>query len=131
MNEIKKKPQWKKRVELTQFFYSCLIKELNSPQIKQEAMNFNFSENQIKMIYYFANNLAAIKEKIVSLLKKNWTWERLNFVIKAIIYLSYCEFYELKLAKPIVIDQALITCDHYCQNDQKNFLNGLLEQLLK
>lgn len=127
---IDKKQQWKKRVELMQYFYSCLIKDLNNKQIIANVLKYKFDSEQNKVIRFFAENVQTIKTKIKSLLKVTWTWERLGLILRAISCLAYCEFFCLKLPKAIVIDQALVTCDHYAQNEDKSFLNAILDKLL-
>ena len=127
---IDKKQQWKKRVELMQYFYSCLIKDLNNKQIIANVLKYKFDSEQNKVIRFFAENVQTIKTKIKSLLKVTWTWERLGLILRAISCLAYCEFFCLKLPKAIVIDQALVTCDHYSQNEDKAFLNAILDKLL-
>ncbi len=125
-----KKQQWKKRVELMQYFYSCLIKDLNGKQIIANAAKYKFDSQQKKAIKFFAENVQTIKTKIKPLLKATWTWERLSLILRAIFCLAYCEFFCLKLPKAIVIDQALVTCDHYSQSKDKSFLNAILDKLL-
>lgn len=127
---VNKKQQWKKRVELMQFFYACLIKDLNSQQITASVLKYKFDVDQNKIINFFAKNIQTIKTKIKSLLKSTWTWERLGLILRAISCLAYCEFFCLKLPKAIVIDQALVTCDLYSQSGDKSFLNAILDKLL-
>lgn len=113
-----------------QYFYSCLIKDLNNKQIIANVLKYKFDSEQNKVIRFFAENVQTIKTKIKSLLKVTWTWERLGLILRAISCLAYCEFFCLKLPKAIVIDQALVTCDHYAQNEDKSFLNAILDKLL-
>ena len=125
-----KKQQWKKRVELMQYFYSCLINDHNTKQIVTNVSKYKFDSEQKKVIKFFAENIQKIKLKIKSLLKETWTWERLSLILRAISCLAYCEFFCSKLPKAIVIDQALVTCDHYSQSGDKSFLNAILDKLL-
>ncbi len=113
-----------------QYFYACLIKDLSGKQIIANILKYKFDPEQSKVINFFAMNIQTIKTKIKSLLKATWTWERLGLILRAISCLAYCEFFCLKLPKAIVIDQALVTCDHYSQNEDKSFLNAILEKLL-
>ena len=113
-----------------QYFYSCLIKDLNNKQIIANASKYKFDSEQDKAIKFFAENVQTIETKIKPLLKATWTWERLSLILRAISCLAYCEFFCLKLPKAIVIDQALVTCDHYSQSEDKSFLNAILDKLL-
>ena len=113
-----------------QYFYACLIKDLNCQQIIVSISKYKFDDQQNKIIIFFAKNIQTIKTKIKSLLKPTWTWNRLGLILRAISCLAYCEFFYLKLPKAIIIDQALVTCDHYSQSADKSFLNAILDKLL-
>ena len=113
-----------------QYFYSCLINDHNTKQIVTNVSKYKFDSEQKKVIKFFAENIQKIKLKIKSLLKETWTWERLSLILRAISCLAYCEFFCSKLPKAIVIDQALVTCDHYSQSGDKSFLNAILDKLL-
>lgn len=126
-----KKPQWKKRVEITQFFYACLIKDSTSIEaIEQETQDYSFNQNQKKVITFFGQNFLSIKQQIKKLLKKDWSWSRLPAVLQAILLTAYCESKVLKRPKAIAIDQALVSCEHYGQQADKKFLNAILDKLL-
>ena len=126
-----KKPQWKKRVELTQFFYACLMKKLNKPDLVQrEIERFSFNKQQKKVIKYFGQNCLTIKQLVKKLLKEGWTLARIPVVTQAILFTAYCENKALGLAKAIAIDQALVSCNHYGQEQHKKFINAILDKLL-
>ena len=47
------KTQWQKRVDLTQYLYSSLIKSLKGQELKTDffnADNYNFDANQLKVL---------------------------------------------------------------------------------
>lgn len=126
-----KKPQWKKRVELTQFFYACLMKKLNKLELVQKEMQrFSFNQQQKKVIEYFGQNCITIKQQVEKLLKEGWTLARIPVVAQAILFTAYCENKTLGLTKAIAIDQALVSCNHYSQEQHKKFINAVLEKLL-
>ncbi|MBQ4209024.1 hypothetical protein II654_01135 [bacterium] len=52
-----------------QYFYSCLIKDLNSKQIIANIFKYKFDAEQNKVINFFATNIQTIKVKIKPLLK--------------------------------------------------------------
>ena len=56
-----------------QYFYSCLIKDLNNKQIIANVLKYKFDSEQNKVIRFFAENVQTIKTKIKSLLKVTWT----------------------------------------------------------
>ncbi|MBQ6970671.1 DUF1948 domain-containing protein [bacterium] len=51
-------------------------------------------------------------------------------VTQAILFTAYCENKALGLAKAIAIDQALVSCNHYGQEQHKKFINAILDKLL-
>ena len=56
-----------------QYFYSCLIKDLDNKQIIANVSKYKFDFEQNKVISFFAENVQTIKTKIKSLLKVTWT----------------------------------------------------------
>ena len=52
-----------------QYFYSCLIKDLNNKQIIVNVSKYKFDSQQKKAIKFFAENVQTIKIKIKPLLK--------------------------------------------------------------
>lgn len=125
------KTQWQKRVDVTQFIYSILIKGLNAQEIKDEALNYDLDANQLSLIEYFAANKQDIEQIFSKNLKANWTWERIAYMQQAILYVAYCEVKALKRDIAVAIDQALVTADKYGQVQEKGFLNALLDKVLK
>ena len=62
---MENKTQWQKRVDLTQYLYSCLIKNLKDDELKQDFYNadsYQFDANQLKTLEYFAANQNKIIE---------------------------------------------------------------------
>lgn len=128
MNKVK--TQWQKRVDVTQYIFSCLIKQLNTNEINENILNYNFDANQLKVIEYFRDNFEFIKKNISDNLKKTWTWDRLSIMEQSIMIVAFCEFKILKREKAIAIDQALVTADKYGQLKEKKFINAILDKIL-
>lgn len=128
---MEKKQQWKKRVEIVEYFYSCLINKFSNQEIKTLAFEkYNFDANQLEVIEYYANNKKEVEKLISSNLSKDWTFERLPMVEKAILIQSICEFKSLKKEKSIIIDQALVTTKHYCDVESTKYINAILDKVL-
>lgn len=128
--EIKR--QWKKRVELMQYIYACLISSIATDKIiEQSSKNFDFDADQLKAIEYFAAHKDEIITLIASSLAQNWTIQRIMLVEQAILITSYCEFKANLIQKEIVIDQALITTSRFSNDDSKKYINAILEKILK
>lgn len=130
MNEFQL-PQWKKRVELVKIIYSALWTNIGSSSlIKYVFENHTLSKEQDKVINYFCTNKPKIIKEITSKLKNNWTWDRIPMIDKAILIVAYAEYYANKIAKSIVIDQAIITTKHYSLETSSEYINGVLENIL-
>ena len=125
------KSQWKKRVEITQYFYTCLISNFNDAEILQQSHNYEFEANQYKIIEYFSQFKDEIIETFSKHIKQNWDWKRLSLTTQAILLQAYCEYKVNNLPKAIIIDQALITTERYIGNDSKSFINGILDKVVK
>lgn len=128
---MKSKTQWQKRVDVTQYFYICLMSEFDTKQIKVDMLNYELDANQLKVIEYFADHKDQIIKLFSNNLGKNWTWDRIAPMQQAIMCEAYCEVKALNRPVPVAIDQALITADKYGQLDAKKFINAILDNILK
>lgn len=125
------KTQWKKRVELTQYIYMCLISDFNEQEIISKSFDYEYEANQFKIIEYFAHNKETAIKELSENLKQNWTWNRISITTQAILLQAYCEYKVNNLAKQIVIDQALITTERYIGSESKPFVNAILDKVFK
>ncbi len=127
------KNQWVKRVEVFHYFYQILMINQTNPQliIKTAFEEYNFDAAQMKVIEFYANNINDVRQIITNQLVKNWTWERIPQVTKAILINAYCESQVSQLDKKIIIDQALITAGKYCEANDKKFINAILDKIIK
>lgn len=128
------KAQWQKRVDLTQYLYSSLIKSLKGQELKTDffnADNYNFNANQLKVLEYYSDHQDEIVKLFSDNLAKNWTWQRIAPMTQAILIVCYCEVKALGIDIAIAIDQALVTAEHYGQLDNKKFINAVLDKVLK
>ncbi len=120
--------QWEKRVIVFQFIYSCLMKEkFDLNDISDEIKN----NNDVFIIIKFSiEEIENIKKKIIKHINKNWTWDRISDIDKAILISSYAEFNTLNIKKNIIIDQAIITSKNYSDENSYKFINSILERIL-
>ena len=128
------KTQWQKRVDTTQYIYSSLAKNLEGEQLKVDYFNadsYDFDANQLKLLEYYANHKNEIIKLFSSNLGQNWTWQRIPLMTQAILIVCYCEVKALNTEIPVAIDQALVTAERYGQLENKKFINGILDKILK
>ena len=63
---------------------------------------------------------------------KNWTWDRLPLLTRAILVMSYAHFYYVeKVEKKIVINTAVALAKKYIEEKQGKFINAILDGVLK
>ncbi len=123
--------QWEKRVKLTKFFYTYLIKFKIGIDINKEAVeDFNLDAEQLKVFEYFLNNKSKIIDLINENTNKNWDCSRLNLVDQAVLFETYAESKVLNTNKHILIDQALITIKKYSDYDNYKYINAILDKIL-
>lgn len=131
---MENKTKWQRRVDTTQYLYSCLIKNLKGKELEQDFLNsdsYEFDDDQISILEYYYQHQDEIINLFSSNLKENWTWQRIAPMTQAIMIMCYCEVKAINTPIPVAIDQALITAKKYGQLDSKNFINAILDKILK
>lgn len=131
---MENKTQWQKRVDLTQYLYSCLIKNLKGEELKQDFSNidsYNFDDNQLAVLEYYCDHQDEIVKLFSANLAENWTWDRIAPMAQAIMIVCYCEVKAINTEIAVAIDQALVTAEKYGQLDNKKFINAILDKILK
>ncbi|MCU4706334.1 transcription antitermination factor NusB [Mycoplasma sp. CSL7503-lung] len=113
--------------------YELLGEKISLEEIKQE---FNLNNEQLKTLRRIENSYIFSKNIFNRLLNENWSWNRIDPLIRAILINAASEF---KIIQPkIVFNEAIeITKMYYPledgeQNkDKKNLVNGILENFYK
>lgn len=125
-------PQWEKRVKLTKFFYTYLIKSKIGIDINKEAIqDFNLDADQLRIFEYFLSNQQNLIDLINKNTNSNWECSRLNLVDQAILFETISEYNTFHTEKSILIDQALITVKKYSDYENYKYLNAILDKILK
>lgn len=124
--------QWEKRVKLFQYIYSCLILELSSNEILTKHLNedYEFDAYWLKVIEYISSNYENIKNLISDNISKSWTYDRLSYTDKAIMFCAVGEQKVHNIDKAIIIDQSLITAKNHHIDDSYKYINAILEKIL-
>jgi N utilization substance protein B len=65
----------------------------------------------------------------ISPLLKQWTFERLGYIERAILILAYVQYKYLETPKPIVIDIAVKLARRYADEDSYKFINAVLQNV--
>ena len=62
---------------------------------------------------------------------KNWKWERLPLLTRAVLLMSYAHFYYVeKVDRRIVINVAVELAKKYIEEKQAKFINAILDEVL-
>ena len=62
---------------------------------------------------------------------KNWKWDRLPLLSRAVLLMSYAHFYYVeKIDKRIVINVAVELAKKYIEEKQAKFINAILDEVL-
>ena len=62
---------------------------------------------------------------------RNWVWERLPLLTRAVLLMSYAHFYYVeKIDKSIVINVAVELAKKYIEEKQAKFINAILDEVL-
>ena len=62
---------------------------------------------------------------------RNWVWERLPLLTRAVLLMSYAHFYYVeKIDKRIVINVAVELAKKYIEEKQAKFINAILNEVL-
>jgi len=75
-------------------------------------------------------NINTVDEMIVAHLK-DWDYDRIGKVEKAILRLGVYELTETETDKPIIINEALNMAKDLCADESHKFINGLLDKIAK
>ena len=134
-----------------QAIYQILISEKPFQEVIDEFLNFrvkNFSENFeflsnmkkktvdtnyfLKIMKNFENSKEKIKDIIASNLEASWTFQRLPFVLKAILTVFVSEMMVSKeLSIGIIASEYIILSETFCSENESAFVNALIENFFK
>ena len=82
------------------------------------------------MISLTLNNYGAIVSAFEPHLR-NWKWDRLPLLTRAVLLMSYVHFYYVeKIDKRIVINTAVELAKKYIEDKQAKFINAILDEVL-
>ena len=82
------------------------------------------------MISTTLNNYGAIVSAFEPHLR-NWKWDRLQLLTRAVLLMSYAHFYYVeKIDKRIVINTAVELAKKYIEDKQAKFINAILDEVL-
>lgn len=98
--------------------YQCYVEYYLNPED-------DFGSTIINDLY--VNEEDYIKE--ISGYLNNWDFDRLNYVEQALLLEAVSEIKQNVNDKAVIIDEAVIICQKYCDPDTYKYINGVLDNL--
>ena len=119
-----------------QFLY---LTEMNEGEIENQLKSFwegnSCQEDVQSFTEEILNNLFDHKKEIDTLLEKysdNWTLSRMTVIDRNLLRMAASELMFSKTVPPkVVIDEALEIAKKFGSEDSPNFINGVLDRILK
>ena len=91
-------------------------------------------EEHIEFLKSYINDIIANEDILVEKIKEildGWTYERLGTLEKVLLKISFYEITIKEVGYEIAINEAVELAKKYSYDDTKEFLNGILAQLVK
>ena len=91
-------------------------------------------EEHIEFLTSYVNDIIANEDILVEKIKEildGWTYERLGTLEKVLLKISFYEIIIKKVGYEIAINEAVELAKKYSYDDTKEFLNGILAELVK
>ncbi|MDC4181692.1 transcription antitermination factor NusB [Mycoplasma bradburyae] len=128
-NQTNKRSQYRIRYDRLTFIYQALLLDLNLEQIYDKINQLEDQDDQT-----FLNNWTGYINQIPSLvsthLKQTWSWNRLDYMIKALFNLIITEAKTVKTQKAILISQATKLMQEYGDLSSINLITAVLNKIL-
>ena len=117
----------RERIVFTVYQHLLLHKDLSL------CFDANFEEEEYDdYVKQIKDDLISNEEKYISVIEKHlvkWTFERLNLVEQAILLETVSELSLGLNDKAVVIDEAVILAQTYCDEDSYRYINGVLDNI--
>lgn len=119
-----------REIAMTCLYQSFLLKK----DIKLVVFENTKEQNKVDPFLYAITidaykNISHYIEKINTILKDDWTFDRLGYIEQAILVMAASELTFETAQKPIVIDEAITLAKKYCDDDAYKLINGVLDHL--
>ncbi|WP_338973090.1 transcription antitermination protein NusB [Spiroplasma endosymbiont of Panorpa germanica] len=121
-----------RRKGLVQIIYRYYILNCDKQKILQEILdNFQleFDDNAIQVALDLVKEIEAIEEVASLHLSKEWSWNRIPNIFKAIIVVGIYEIKFLKVAKAIIINEMVELARTYQPDLDSKFINAILDKV--
>lgn len=115
------------RLQRVFLLYKYFLENQKYDLVVSYLNEFPFTIEQEKKIYEIISRISFLEKKIIPFLPKNWKWERINFLEKAILVNALAEMILFSNKKAIVINESVKIAKTYCDSTSYSFINALLD----
>lgn len=131
------------RLAAVQAFYQMILREQSSGVVIAEFMNLRFSSEEYtiqpdlvlfqKLVSGAEERRAEILNVIQASLNKDWRYERLECVLKAILYIASAELLNrlTDVPAPVIITEYVDITRSFYVGKETAFVNGYLDRLAR
>lgn len=119
------------REERISYIYRWLLSEGDLSESESQYMSNGerFSKEQLTFINTIIDEFEMLKESIVKYIPDTWSWERYNFIEKAILLNAAAEIIIAQNKKSIVIDESVEYSKIYCGEKASPLINGIIDKI--
>ncbi|QZX48942.1 DUF1948 domain-containing protein [Mycoplasma sp. E35C] len=129
MTEQKKKSQLELRYERLSFIYQALLLDFSLEEINDQITKLN-DENDREFLTNWTGYINSIPSLVSAHIKQGWSWQRLDYLVKALFHLILTEAKYYKTDKPILISQAIKLLESYGDDKAIKLVTAVLNKVL-
>ncbi|QMT98357.1 transcription termination factor NusB [Mycoplasma tullyi] len=121
--------QYDIRCDRLTFIYQALLLDLNLDEIYQAINELEDKKDQ-EFLTNWTGYINQIPSMVSAHLKESWSWNRLDYMIKAIFNLLITEAKQLKTEKAILISQATKLIQAYGDLNSIKMVSAILNKVI-
>lgn len=127
------KTEHKKRVDRITFIYHFYLLDYKIEDLVDIAMDldkYDFDKDELSQIQTLVKQIPSLEEKVSSKLKANWSWDRIEPLVKAIFINGSFEIINEVNDKAVIINESLVIAEEYSYPNVKKILNAILDKIV-
>ncbi|WP_027122040.1 transcription antitermination factor NusB [[Mycoplasma] imitans] len=127
--QVNQRSQYQIRYDRLTFIYQVLLLDLNLDEIYEQINQLSDSNDQEFLTNWtgFINQVPTI---VSAHLKETWSWNRLDYMVKALFNLVITEAKVLKTQKAVLISQATKLIQEYGDLNSIKLISAILNKVI-
>lgn len=132
MKKPKLLPQWRKRLNIVEAIFSDLIFAYDQKQYYERVIKpDNWSDFEKLTLFYYLEHKGELQKAISSLLREDWTLDRICKTTLAILLEAIAEYQTFQTPIKVLIHQAIVSCQRISEYKDYKFVNYILDRYFK